>query len=136
MKGIRLISVGLILFLFVQKGWTQQDSSRVQRLDEVEIGGGYYKTEHSTAAIQTLTAKQIENLPTLQLSDALKYMSGVVVKDYGGTGGMKTISVRGLGAQHTGVAYDGIALTDCQTGQIDLGRISRQCAKHQSDYRS
>lgn len=124
MKGIRLISVGLILFLFVQKGWTQQDSCRVQRLDEVEIGGGYYKTERSTAAIQTLTAKQIENLPTLQLSDALKYMSGVVVKDYGGTGGMKTISVRGLGAQHTGVAYDGIALTDCQTGQIDLGRIS------------
>lgn len=119
--------VGLFLFLSVSNAWAQQterDSSKVHRLEEVQIGGWYYKTESSAAAIQTLTAKQIENLPTLQLSDALKYMSGVVVKDYGGTGGMKTVSVRGLGAQHTGVAYDGIALTDCQTGQIDLGRIS------------
>jgi len=37
---------------------------------------------------------------------------------------LKTISVRSLGANHTGVSYDGITLTDCQTGQIDLGRFS------------
>ena len=93
-------------------------------LPEVQIGGWYSKIEANPAAVQTLTVRQIENLPALQLSDALKYMSGVVVKDYGGTGGMKTVSVRGLGSQHTGVAYDGMALTDCQTGQIDLGKLS------------
>ena len=101
-----------------------KDSIRGERLPDVHISSPYFKVESSPAAVQTLTAKQIEHLPSLQLSDALKYMSGVVVKDYGGTGGVKTVSVRGLGAQHTGVAYDGIVLSDCQTGQIDLGKLS------------
>ncbi len=116
-----------VLFVLTTVGLSAQngaDSNRVERLPEVQIGGEYYKTEVSSAAIQTLTSRQLEDLPTLQLSDALKYMSGVVIKDYGGLGGMKTVSVRGLGAQHTGVSYDGIPLTDCQTGQIDLGKLS------------
>lgn len=105
----------------------QGDSTKVRMLDEVNIGGWFFKTETSPAAVQTLTTMQLREMPTLQLSDAIKYLSGVVVKDYGGTGGMKTVSVRGLGSQHTGVAYDNIALTDCQTGQIDLGKISMDC---------
>lgn len=103
----------------------QADSVQQRRLDEVIIATEQpVRIAADAAAVQQLSVKQIATLPTLQLSDALKYMSGVVVKDYGGTGGMKTVSVRGLGAQHTGVVYDGIPLTDCQTGQIDLGRLS------------
>ena len=102
-----------------------RDSTRAQRLNEVNINAGEpQKVFSGPAAVQQISAQQIKQLPTLQLSDALKYMSGVVVRDYGGTGGMKTVCVRGLGSQHTGVAYDDIALTDCQTGQIDLGKLS------------
>ena len=49
---------------------------------------------------------------------------GLVVKDYGGIGGLKTVSVRSLGANQTGVAYNGIVLTEAQGGQIDLGKLS------------
>jgi len=102
-----------------------RDSIRTQRLNEVNINADAPQKVYSgPAAVQQISAQQIRELPTLQLSDALKYMSGVVVRDYGGTGGMKTVSVRGLGSQHTGVAYDDIAITDCQTGQIDLGKLS------------
>lgn len=104
---------------------SNRDSIRSQRLNEVNINADEpQKVFSGPAAVQQISAQQIKQLPTLQLSDALKYMSGVVVRDYGGTGGMKTVSVRGLGTQHTGVAYDDIALTDCQTGQIDLGKLS------------
>ena len=58
------------------------------------------------------------------MTDALKHMAGLSVRDYGGAGGMKTVSVRGIGARHTAVVYDGIALSDCQTGEIDLSRYS------------
>ena len=103
----------------------EYDSIRKQTLREVRINADEpQKVFSGPAAVQQITAQQIKQLPTLQLSDALKYMSGVVVRDYGGTGGMKTVSVRGLGTQHTGVAYDDIAITDCQTGQIDLGKLS------------
>ncbi len=102
-----------------------RDSVRGQQLEEVNIvADAPQKIYTGSAAVQQISAQQIKKLPTLQLSDALKYMSGVVVRDYGGTGGMKTVSVRGLGTQHTGVAYDDITLTDCQTGQIDLGKLS------------
>ncbi len=104
---------------------TPRDSTRRQQLHEVNINANAPQQVFTgPAATQQISAQEIKELPTLQLSDALKYMSGVVVRDYGGTGGMKTVSVRGLGTQHTGVAYDDIALTDCQTGQIDLGKLS------------
>jgi vitamin B12 transporter len=48
----------------------------------------------------------------------------VMLKDYGGIGGLKTVSVRSLGAEHTAVQVDGVKISDNQTGQIDLGRFS------------
>ena len=37
---------------------------------------------------------------------------------------MKTVSVRSLGAHHTAVTYNGVAISDVQTGQVDIGRFS------------
>ena len=123
---IRLVITGVVVLFCFPFGRAQSDTAQqpARRLPEVRIGGWHSSIEAGPAAVQTLTARQLENLPALRISDALKYLSGVVVKDYGGAGGMKTVSVRGLGSQHTGVAYDGIPLTDCQTGQIDLGKLS------------
>ncbi len=45
-----------------------------------------------------------------RISDAVKYFAGVAVKDYGGQGGLKTISLRGLSSHHTAVSYDGLIL--------------------------
>lgn len=78
----------------------------------------------ATAPRYILTEEQIGQLNALQLSDAVKYLPGVTIRDYGGIGGLKTISVRSLGAHHTAVSYNGIALSDQQTGQIDIGRFS------------
>ena len=58
------------------------------------------------------------------MAEALKHVAGITVRDYGGAGGMKTVSVRGIGSRHTAVAYDGIALSDSQTGEIDLSRYA------------
>lgn len=114
----------LFSFLLISfDGYAQKDTVRRQKLQEVEIVGKERPLE-SSAPIQVIRNQDLKTLPTLQLSDALKFMSGIVIKDYGGVGGMKTVAVRGLGSQHTGVAYDGIAMTDCQTGQIDLSKIS------------
>ena len=107
------------------KGSTLNDSTHTHTFREVTVTGKQQNPEvRSSAPLQILTAKQIEQLNALQVSDAVKYFSGVSVKDYGGIGGLKTVSVRSLGSSHTAVSYDGVTLTDCQTGQIDLGRFS------------
>lgn len=65
-------------------------------------------------------------MPAVQVSDMLKLSSGVAIEDYGGVDGMKTVSVRGFDSPHTTVCYDGIVVSDCQTGQIDLSKFSLQ----------
>ena len=82
------------------------------------------KKIRSTTPLQILSNNTIQNLNALQISDAVKHFSGVTVKDYGGIGGLKTISVRGFSANHTGINYNGIAVSDVQSGQIDIGRFS------------
>lgn len=106
--------------------FSQEDTLK-QQLNPVEIFTDFHNPVITgTTPIQILHREQLEKLTSLQLSDALKLMAGVVIKDYGGIGGMKTISVRGFGAQHTMVAYEGISLNNSQTGQIDLSRISME----------
>jgi vitamin B12 transporter len=101
------------------------DTIKAHTIQEVTVTEKYISSEvRSTAPLQILNSKSIEGLNVMQVSDAVKYFSGVTVKDYGGIGGLKTISVRSLGGNHTAVSYDGITLTDNQTGQIDLGRFS------------
>ena len=78
----------------------------------------------SSSPLQRLSNEDIRRVGATNVGDAMKHMSGVTVRDYGGVGGMKTVGIRGLGAQHTAVFYDGVAVGDCQSGQIDLGRYS------------
>lgn len=82
------------------------------------------KKNFSSDAIQKMNEVTISQGNFLQLSDALKTFSGTFIKDYGGVGGLKTVSVRSLGANHTGVIYDGVGVSDINTGQIDLSRFS------------
>ena len=72
--------------------------------------------------LQQVSAHRIEQSGASQLSDILRTMAGVTLKDYGGIGGMKTISARGLGSPFSMLTIDGIAVSDYQNGQIDLGR--------------
>jgi vitamin B12 transporter len=73
---------------------------------------------------QQVSAADFKRLAAYNVADAIRNFSGVNIKDYGGIGGLKTVSVRSLGANHTGVQFDGVQVTDGQNGQIDLGKIN------------
>lgn len=78
----------------------------------------------SATPFHKIDAGRIRLTGITDISDAMRRMPGVNLRDYGGAGGLKTVSVRGLGSEHTAVVYDGVALSDCQSGQIDLSRYS------------
>ncbi len=77
----------------------------------------------ATPAFSIDKEKMLRNGVT-DISDAVHRLPGVTLRDYGGAGGMKTVSVRGLGSAHTAVVYDGMLLSDAQSGSIDLSRYS------------
>ena len=73
---------------------------------------------------QRLDGEMLQSLNSQSVADALRYFSGIQVKDFGGVGGIKTINIRSMGSHHVGVFYDGIQRGNAQNGQIDLGRYS------------
>lgn len=94
-----------------------------KNLREVSINANGQRRLRSAMPTQLVTAGEIEKLNAANVADVAKHFAGVTIKDYGGIGGLKTISVRGLGAAHTGVSYDGLMMSDVQGGQIDLSQF-------------
>lgn len=132
-KGFHAFGVWICQLLWVclipssVYGQEKKDSitGKVHQIDEVTVTARRTpQSVTSTIPLQQMNKVEMERLGALEVSDAIRHFSGVSVKDYGGIGGLKTVSVRSLGAQHTAVSYDGVAISDCQSGQIDISRFS------------
>lgn len=93
-------------------------------LGNVEVIGTRVSTITSTTPLHILGQDDMLRLGVTDIADALHRLPGITLRDYGGAGGMKTVSVRGFGSKHTGVVYDGITLSECQSGEIDVSRYS------------
>lgn len=78
----------------------------------------------SALPVQRLDTLALMRRGVTDIGDALRRFAGVNLRDYGGAGGLKSVSVRGLGAAHTVVSYDGLPVSDAQSGQIDMSRYS------------
>ncbi len=119
-----------VTFLLLMTGGevaAQNDTiaGKVHGLDEVTVQGHRLeKNVVTTKPIQQMERSELEALGLQNLADAVKKFAGTNVKDYGGIGGMKTVSVRNLGAHHTAVSYDGVTISNTQAGQIDIGRYT------------
>jgi outer membrane cobalamin receptor len=117
--------------LFTVASAQNADTVKTIRLQDVEVvGQGRMSVTKQSSPVQIMDDKTIRRIGINDLSEAVKRFSGVTVKDYGGIGGLKTVSVRSLGAHHTAVGYDGIAVSDAQSGQIDISRFTLDNAEY------
>lgn len=117
---LALLSSTHILYAAIVDKTVVQDSLRM--IEEITIESQL--RHHETIAPQKLSGTMLQRVSAHSVADALRWMSGVQVKDYGGIGGIKTVNIRSMGSQHVGVYYDGIELGNAQNGQIDLGQLS------------
>jgi len=104
--------------------FAQTDTAK--KLKEVRVNTSPIPKVQTIAPAQQISASDFERYNALNVADAIRDFSGVNIKDYGGVGGLKTISVRGLGANHTAVLYDGVQMIDAENGQIDLSKFNLQ----------
>nr|WP_068889290.1 TonB-dependent receptor [Pedobacter panaciterrae] len=104
---------------------TKDSVNKVNELKEVQIRKiKITKRQTSSTPLQILSGADLEKLNSLSVADAVRFFSGVQLKDYGGIGGLKTINVRSMGTNHTAVFYDGVQLGNAQNGQVDLSKFS------------
>lgn len=129
MRKLHLIRIlcllGVCLYELAGVQAQQIDTTAYHQLKGVEVvEKARPSTTREATPLQVMDRAGIERLGIQDLSEAVKRFSGATVKDYGGIGGLKTVSVRSLGAQHTAVSYDGVTITDAQSGQVDISRFS------------
>lgn len=118
---IAIAMLGVVARSAFANGETQ-DSVRVHHIQEVVVTSRLISREIIPS--QTLGGEELKKLNSLSVADALRYFSGLQLKDYGGVGGIKTVNIRSMGTNHLGIFYDGIELGNAQNGQIDLGQFS------------
>ena len=124
-KSRYVILCALCAYVVQENSFGQQDSSTylktipithrdsIRRISVIQSSVPYYRIE----------AEKLAVLGVRDAADALKYIPGVQIRDYGGMGGIKTISFRSLGSQHTQVMLDGFLLQDAQNGSINLSTL-------------
>lgn len=113
----------MLTFMGICCTWAQEVTDSARHMSEVMIVAKRIEN-HGAGPAQELKGRELKELSVYSVADALRYFSGVQVKDYGGVGGLKTVNIRSLGTNHTGVFLNGIQLGNAQNGQIDLGRFS------------
>ena len=92
-------------------------------LDVATVSAHIQTEAAASAPVQRLTHEELRRSGSVYLNEAIRSLSGISVKDYGGIGGLKTVSIRNLGSAHTIITYDGIAISDAQNGQVDISRF-------------
>ena len=117
-----LFSILFSLWLFNAYAQVPQVHDSSTALREVVVCAPLPRRE--VMAPQRLEGARLHALKGTSVADALRYFSGLQIKDYGGIGGLKTIDVRSMGSSHLGVFYDGLPLGNAQNGQTDLGQFS------------
>lgn len=83
-----------------------------QPVENVLVTGSYSPQAALTAAASVIDAAQIEALNKRTVAGLLKTLSGVLVEEQGGPGGLTAVSIRGGEANFTLVLLDGVPVND------------------------
>lgn len=90
---------------------------------EVTADKTYEKTASALTPVTIISREELERAGAWQISDALSSVPGIFIKNYGGLGGLKTISLRGATASQTAILLNGVRLNSTQNGQLDLSAL-------------
>lgn len=119
----------LFIFLFTSGLYAQSDfDSSYLIVPAINVNASRLSVlkEDAPFNVQLLDRKYIENSNGNQLADVLKTANNVYIKSYGGNSSLKTISINGLGAEHTLILLNGVRLNSSQNAQFDLSLLPKE----------
>lgn len=124
-KEVQVQTRLVVLLIFFKSFVCLSQTDSVITLSEVVIKNEVkvdnpIKTSETTHSINNKIIKENASKSVAEASDLLP---GVYLQNYGGVGGLKTLSSRGMATGYTRVFIDGVEFKNAQTGQVDLGKI-------------
>ena len=110
----------VFLFLLIISISVNAQKDTVQ-LKEVQIYGSFSKKYNSGFSVKSI--KDSLFLANTGLQEVLQKQANIYFKEYG-NGMVSSITLRGSGAQHTAVYFNGIAINSVLNGQTDFNTIA------------
>jgi outer membrane cobalamin receptor len=97
------------------------------RTDEIRVFGNKIATSNfdSPGMVQFITKSEMEHKNGETLGDVLQLGGGVYIKSYGGNFSLSTVSMNGLGAEHTLILLNGFKLNSTQNNLVDLNTFTK-----------
>ncbi|MBI3258775.1 MAG: TonB-dependent receptor [Ignavibacteriae bacterium] len=125
MRFAFLSFIGIFIFTIACAAQTTNSDTIARKTREVEVTAPRTQSANSSSFSpkSLLTHEEIIRLGALQVADAAVAVPGAFIKNYGGIGGSKTISLRGTTSQQTLILLDGIPLTSGANGTVDLSGL-------------
>jgi outer membrane cobalamin receptor len=130
-----LLFTSLLAFLSGGPGapWSEAQVARGDSLRPFELRGVTVSapqvripSERASMRLSILTRQSLSESNGATVGELLRQTPGLVIRGYGGGGGMQLPSFRGLAAEHTLVMIDGVPVNSQQSGLIDLRMLPTQ----------
>ncbi len=99
------------------------DSLKIYYAKPVEVRAERISYQSKLNTQSKIRIADIQTGSKLQVSDVLSDVPGLYVKDYGGMGGMKTVSLRGCGSNQTAVTINGMNINSSANGSLDFSNM-------------
>src|SRR6185437_14049362 len=96
-NSLRFLPLGFLCFCFVIPHIVSAQTDTTKKLEEVKIKTQPIPQTQTITPSQQISVSDFDRYSAFNVADAIRDFAGVNVKDYGGIGGLKTVSVRGLG---------------------------------------
>ncbi len=82
-----------------------------------------HRSASTLGSVVSVSRSTLDRLAGRSVDAVLSDEAGLFVRDVGGSGGVKTVSIRGSAANQTVVVYNGIRVNSMQNGLADLGLL-------------
>lgn len=101
------------------------DSAPLYDHPSVTVEGSrlFYRSASTLGSVAVVGRRTLARLAGRSIDAVLSDEAGLFVRDFGGPGGVKTVSIRGSSANQTVVLFNGIRLNNMQNGLADLGLL-------------
>lgn len=124
-KIIFITALSAGIFVLYSESLLSQKDSVVKEFPEIEVEENRFFSGSAIefSSYDVLDYNEIQFNSPNRFSDVLSKTTGVFIKDYGGFGGLQTISLRGTSASQTLIMLNGFKLNSSQTSIADLSKI-------------
>ena len=125
-----------IIFLHICIGYVFGDIANdkdtvIKSFPEISVEAERYVLSRERVFIpySIISKDDIDNFNSRQISDLLSRETSLFIRDYGGLGGIKTVSLRGTSSAQTLVMLEGMRINSIQSNSSDLSSIPASLLK-------